>query len=298
MKQLTPARIWVSIFVLTCVIVLSGCTAVLFNDADSAKTEESVLHSKAESASVQDILTEATERESSKTETSCSNDNVPAVSELEKSLSGTGKTIVIDAGHQGKGNKEQEPVGPGSVETKAKVTSGTRGLTSGVAEYELTLEVAIVLRDELMSRGYTVCMTRERHDIDISNKERAEYAKACGGTIFVRLHANGSEDKKDTGAMTICQTPENPYQDQYEASRLLADCILEGYTSATGIPVERVWETDTMSGLNWCEIPSVILEMGYMTNPEEDLYMCNPESHPFMASGIADGIDRYFTAVS
>jgi len=202
--------------------------------------------------------------------------------------------IVLDPGHQGAGNFEQEPIGPGSAELKYKVSSGTQGQFTNLPEFELTLQVSLQLRDELEARGYTVFMTRETHDVDISNVERAQYATEVGGEILVRIHANGSNDPSVSGALTICQTPNNPYQDQYEASRLLSDCVLEAYCAATGFANQGVWETDTMTGINWAEVPSTIVEMGYMTNQSDDTSMADPEFQLKIVQGIADGIDRYF----
>ncbi len=217
-----------------------------------------------------------------------------AVSETETEPSGP--LIVIDAGHQAKGNSEKEPIGPGAVEKKAKVAGGTSGCVSGLPEYELTLAVAFKLQNELTERGYEVLMIRTTHDVDISNSERAEMANEAEAEAFIRLHADGSENASAKGAMTICQTKDNPYNASlYEDSRALSDAVLDGLVEKTGCKKRKVWETDTMSGINWCQVPVTIVEMGFMTNPEEDALLASEEYQQKLAEGIADGIDLYFT---
>ncbi len=209
---------------------------------------------------------------------------------------GDSRLIVIDAGHQRHANTGKEPIGPGSTELKTKVAGGTSGCVTGLREYELTLMVAWKLKAELESRGYTVLMVRTSHDVDISNAERAILANNANADAFIRLHANGSSNPSVNGAETLCQTPSNPYNGSlYPHSRALSEAVLDGLVAATGCHRRSVKETDTMSGINWCQVPVTIVEMGFMTNPEENQRMATEAYQTQIAVGIADGLDRYFS---
>ena len=211
------------------------------------------------------------------------------------------RVIVIDAGHQLKASSAKEPVGPGSTETKNEVSAGATGVYTGQTEYELNLKVALLLRDELIRRGYSVVMIRETNDVSISNMERAEIANKYNAAAFIRIHANSWTDQR-SGAMAICQTRDNPYPDcarHYERSRLLSELILQEFCDETGMEkaTNSLYESDDYTGTNWSRVPTTILEMGYLSNPSDDELMSFEYFRHKAAVGIADGLDAYFRAL-
>ncbi|MDR1801245.1 MAG: N-acetylmuramoyl-L-alanine amidase [Lachnospiraceae bacterium] len=205
------------------------------------------------------------------------------------------KVIVIDPGHTGAGQDAGlEPIGPGSKTMKKKDSSGTSGRYSGIPEYQLNMTISKKLKTELEKRGYTVYLTHETN-IAISNIERANVARAKKADIYVRIHANGSENSSVHGALTIAPTSSNPYLGSLiSPSQRLAQIVLNEYCKATGMTNRGVWYTDTMTGNNWSPCPVTLVEMGYMTNRTDDLNMANAAYQTKMVNGIANGIDAYF----
>ena len=310
MKYLTK-RAPAAALLLSLALILSACGKQAAPDAEDSVISSAVTDaqdprsdaasstaSAAETGPAAESGSSESEAESSPSSGSTSMQEIPVipaestVSEPEET--GNGYTIVIDAGHQARQNKEQEPIGPGSSETKKKVSSGTAGKVSGLDEYELNLILALKLQDILEERGYEVIQVRTTHDVDIPNSERAAIANEAEADAFIRIHANGSSDSSVKGAETICQKPDNPWNgDIYEECRALSDAVIDALAEETGCENDGVWETNSMSGINWCAVPVTIVEVGYMSNPEEDELLGQEDYQNKIALGIANGIDDF-----
>jgi len=202
----------------------------------------------------------------------------------------SGIKIGIDPGHQLRGNSAQEAVAPGSKETKAKVSSGTAGVKTGAAEYQVNLDVALQLRDALEALGCTVFMTREVNEVDISNQERAIMMNELGADLVLRLHCNGSSNPKTSGiGLYVTKTG-----DIAEESLAAAEALMPALTDATGAKADGIFRRDTYTGQNWSTVPCIMVEMGYMSNPEEDEKLSDPAYQQLLVQGMVDGIRAYF----
>ncbi len=201
-----------------------------------------------------------------------------------------GFVIGLDPGHQSKGNNEPEPVAPGSSETKPKVSSGTQGVASRVEEHVVNLNVALKLRDMLEAVGADVVMTRTKADVDISNKERAQFFNDKKVDLGIRIHANGIDDSSVRGAFMLIPK-DNPYEADCKKA---AQFIIDNYTEETGIKKLSTQVRSDQTGFNWCERPIVNIEMGHMSNPAEDMKITDKDFQTDMARGIYNGIVEFF----
>ena len=205
-----------------------------------------------------------------------------AVGELRLS----GVIIGLDPGHQAHGNSEKEAVAPGSKEKKAKVSSGTSGVKTRVDEYVVVLDIGLQLRDALEALGATVYMTRETHDVNISNQERAKMMNEKGCDLVLRLHCDGADSAKPNGiALYVSKS-----NDIAAESRRAAELLLPRMLEATGANDRGIHQNDTYTGLNWSEVPCILVEMGYMSNPEEDVKLNDPAYQARLVEGMVNGI--------
>lgn len=266
------------------------------SDNETVADTEAVTESQMEETTETEEVSEA----ETETETQSETEAVSEEEQTENAESQTEKIMVaIDASHQGADADltEEEPVGPGSETMIKGFSEGISGTATGLEENELNLEVAAKLKDILEERGYEVFMTREDADTQLSEVERAELVNASDAQILISLHANGGDDSSERGACAQAPSYENPYitdTDLVKKSNALGDIVLQAYCDKTGLTDKGLYNIDSRAQINWSKIPVIVLEMGFMSNTEDDTYMAEDTNQQKMAEGIADGIDLYF----
>ena len=205
-----------------------------------------------------------------------------------------GFVVGIDPGHQLHYDPSDEPVAPGSSTMKKKVAGGCQGVKSRIFEYEVNLDVSLLLRDLLEAEGATVVMTRTVQDVNISNSARAIMFNDANVDLGIRVHADKASDSSKRGVHMLI--PKEYRTQWYDTNLKAAQCILEHYHEVTGIPVVRgsgISERGDQTGFNWCTRPIVCIEMGYLSNPEDDALLSDPEFQKLAAQGLYEGIRAF-----
>jgi N-acetylmuramoyl-L-alanine amidase len=219
----------------------------------------------------------------------------PAVTKTKakKATKATHWVVCIDPGHQAHSNNSPEPIGPGATTLKARVTGGTTGVSTGVPEYEIALEIAMNLKKRLEASGITVVMTRLTNDVDIPNSSRAGAANDAGADIFVRIHTASSTDPALTGVATQYPASNAWTKAIVEPSRAAAESVESALVRATGATDRGVSARGDLAGFNWAKVPSVLVETGYQSNRVEDELLASPRYQDKVAEGVARGIMSY-----
>lgn len=201
--------------------------------------------------------------------------------------------ICIDPGHQSKQNLEKEPVAPNSKVMKAKVTSGTIGVKTKLPEYKLNLEVALKLKKELLKKNYKVYMTRESHNVNISNAERAKYCNSKKVKLTVRIHADGSTDRKVEGISVLYPNSKSTVSINSQSKKsaaLMLKSLIDTTKAKKSYGTGLVPRTD-LTGFNWSTTPVILVEMGFMSNVSEDQKLSSSSYQKKLVDGMIKGID-------
>lgn len=210
-----------------------------------------------------------------------------------------GLVICLDPGHQKKQNLDKEPCAPwhenmnpkmNDTVMKAKCAAGTQGKFTKIPEYQVTLEISLAIKAELEQYGATVIMTRETNDVDLSNIERAEIGNMSFCDVVLRIHCNGSSSESVNGVEAWVRGTGDgteEYKELGDYEEALAEELLQYYVSCTGASKRGVGRSDEYTGLNWSMVPSIILECGFMSNPDEDFALTSEAYQQRIADGIA-----------
>lgn len=207
-----------------------------------------------------------------------------------------GYTIGIDPGHQRKSNRELELISPTGTATKKKVSSGTYGRYTGVNEYIINLQVGLKLRTELQKLGAKVVMTRTSHDVNISNAERAVMMNEANVDCWIRIHANGSDDKTRNGLYLMAPTQGTMNTTEPGvaiASERLALKLQKYAIDRTGARDPGIRFRADQTGFSWSSVPVNTIEMGYMTNEKEDRLLVTDLYQDKIVDGLVKGFVEY-----
>lgn len=274
------------IFLLVAVSVLSmvtGCIRINVGGSTEVKTSktEGELREENITSDEKDTSLNEEENKSNKGENSPKDNNSKI-------------TIVIDPGHSSTGTSGNEPVSPNSSTTKLKDGLGATGLFTKIPEHKTNMSVALLLKKELESNDYNVILTKNSVSESKSNIERAEVGNRNNADLVVRIHADSCEDSSVNGA-SIHVPANNEYtKDFYEISKLYGMKIINTYADEVGIKNRGVIERNDLTGFNWSKVPVVLVEMGFLSNKEDDIFVSNTDNHYKISKAIADGIYKCF----
>ena len=220
-------------------------------------------------------------------------ENKDIINEEISSKNKNGIKIVLDPGHSKNPGTEKEKISPDSDEMKLKDTSGSVGLISKKNEYEIAMDVTLKLKELLERDGYTVVLTKDNVETPLSSIERAEVGNRENANLMIRIHCDSFSNSSAKGASMLV-----PKQRGYitkeisEKSIEYGKNIIEEYTKKTGLNNRGLQYRSDLTGFNWSKIPVVLLELGFISNLEEDKFLSSEENINTIAAGIKNGIEK------
>lgn len=202
--------------------------------------------------------------------------------------------VCLDPGHGTPPaiGRQVEPVGPGSRTMKIKDGGGAAG------EASVALAIALKARRLLLARGYRVAMTRTGPVIRLGdgdgNIARAKFCNRRQAALMVRIHADGSTVRSLHGVSTLVPALHRGWTDDiYTASRRAGRALQRAVVSSTGAANRGVVQRSDLTGFNWADVPAVLIETGFMTNPAESSRLHTPSYQQKVALGIERGVAAF-----
>ena len=198
--------------------------------------------------------------------------------------------ICLDPGHgtAPEIGRQYEPIGPGSGQLKIKDPGGAAG------EAPVALAIARKTRALLLARGYRVAMTRNGVGYRGGNRERARFCNARRAALMVRIHADGSTDPGRHGIATLVPALRRGWTgDIYGASRRAGRLLQQELVAGTGARDLGVVERGDLTGFNWANVPAVLVETGFMSNPREAALLRSAAYQERIAAALARAASRF-----
>jgi N-acetylmuramoyl-L-alanine amidase len=198
--------------------------------------------------------------------------------------------VCLDPGHGTAPaiGRQTEPIGPGSSQLKIKDGGGTPG------EAPVALAIAFKTRAILRRDGYRVAMTRTQAGYTGGNIARARFCNVRHAALMVRIHADGSPDRSQHGVKTLFPALRQGWTDDIYSKSLRAARLMQAAVAhATGaLNIGLVPRTD-LTGFNWADVPVILVESGFMTNPAEGRLLQTSVYQLKVARGIAAGAEAF-----
>ena len=202
--------------------------------------------------------------------------------------------ICLDPGHGTPPavGRQTEPIGPGSHVLKIKDGGGTNG------EAAVALAIAKRTRTLLRARGYRVAMTRTGPTINLpdgnGNIARARFCNRHHAALMVRIHADGSSNRSLHGASTLVPAWHKGWTDDiYRTSLRAGQLVQKSVVAATGALNRGIVRRSDLTGFNWANVPAILVETGFMTNPHESHLLRTSAYQQRVARGVTAGVAAF-----
>jgi N-acetylmuramoyl-L-alanine amidase len=201
--------------------------------------------------------------------------------------------ICLDPGHGTPPavGRQTEPIGPGSRVYKIKDGGGAPG------EAVVALAVAKKTRALLVRRGYRVALTRTgpvfRYGTG-GNIARAQFCNRRHAALMLRIHADGSTDTSRHGMATLYPSYHRGWTDDiYTRSRRAARLVQRAAVEATGAANNGLGGRSDLTGFNWANVPAILVETGFMSNPAERRRLQSSSYQWKVARGFTAGVAAF-----
>ena len=197
--------------------------------------------------------------------------------------------VCLDPGHGTPPaiGRQTEPIGPGSRTLKIKDGGGAPG------EAPVALAIALKTRTLLLRRGYRVAMTRTGTTFRYGNGgniARAQFCNHAAASLMIRIHADGSASSAEQGLKTLYPAYHRGWTDDiYARSRKAAQLVQRATLRATGADDRGLVERRDLTGFNWANVPAILVETGFMTNPRERRSLQSSSYQWKVARGLTAG---------